>query len=94
MADPEPDPEHRRRPRYRGTHPRAFQEKYKEHAPERYPELVEHVRGRGMTPAGQHIPIMVEEVLAALAPRPPLTRPEVWVNRSRIVISRVALTRS
>jgi 16S rRNA (cytosine1402-N4)-methyltransferase len=70
MADPQPDPAHRRRPRYRGTHPRGFHEKYKEHAPERYPELVEHVRGRGMTPAGQHIPIMAEEVLAALAPRP------------------------
>lgn len=72
MTDPEPvpDPAHRRRPRYRGTHPRGFHEKYKEHAPERYPELVEHVRARGMTPAGQHVPILVEEVLAALAPRP------------------------
>jgi 16S rRNA (cytosine1402-N4)-methyltransferase len=70
VTDPAPDPARKRRPRYRGTHPRAFQEKYKEHAPERYPELVEHVRGRGMTPAGQHIPILVEEVLAALAPRP------------------------
>ncbi len=60
----------RRRARYRGTHPRRFDEKYKEHAPERYPGLVEHVRGRGRTPAGQHVPIMVDEVLAALAPKP------------------------
>ncbi len=70
MVDPTPDPAHRRRARYRGKHPRAFHEKYKEHAPERYPELVEHVRARGMTPAGQHVSIMVAEVLAALAPQP------------------------
>lgn len=72
MPDPAPDPppEHRRRPRYRGTHPRSFAEKYKERAPEQYPELIEHVRGRGMTPAGTHVPILVEEVLAALAPQP------------------------
>lgn len=63
-------PGHRRRERYRGTHPRRFAEKYKEHAPERWPELIEHVRGRGQTPAGQHVPILVEEVLEALAPRP------------------------
>jgi len=67
---PDPLPAHKRRARYRGTHPRSFDEKYKEHAAERWPELVEHVRQRGQTPAGQHVPIMVDEVLAALAPRP------------------------
>lgn len=66
----EPAPAHRRRPRYRGTHPRRFEEKYKELDPERYPELVEHVKGRGQTPAGQHVPILVDEVLQALAPAP------------------------
>ena len=30
-----------RRPRYRGTHPRRFEEKYKELNPERYVETVE-----------------------------------------------------
>jgi 16S rRNA (cytosine1402-N4)-methyltransferase len=65
-----PREEHRRRPRYRGTHPRRFDEKYKELAPEQYPELVAHVRERGQTPAGQHVPILLDEVLAALAPRP------------------------
>lgn len=72
MTEPTPDPSpaHRRRPRYRGTHPRRFDEKYKERAPERYPELVEHVRSRGMTPAGQHVPILVDEALNVLAPRP------------------------
>jgi 16S rRNA (cytosine1402-N4)-methyltransferase len=67
---PEPTPLHRRRPRYRGTHPRRFEEKYKELAPELYPGLVEHVRGRGQTPAGQHVPILTEELLSVLAPGP------------------------
>ncbi len=76
MADPTPDvpppppPPHRRRVRYRGTHPRRFGEKYKELAPEKYPELVAHVLESGRTPAGQHVPILVEEVLEVLAPRP------------------------
>ncbi len=67
---PDPSPAHRRRARYRGTHPQSFAEKYKERAPEQFPELVEHVRSRGMTPAGSHVPILVEEVLTALAPQP------------------------
>ena len=70
MTEPDdPPPAHRRRPRYRGTHPRRFEEKYKELAPESYPELVAHVLARGKTPAGQHVPILVDEVLAALEPR-------------------------
>ena len=35
--------EHRRRPRYKGTHPRTFQEKYKEHDPEKYRADVEKI---------------------------------------------------
>src|SRR5450432_2905790 len=68
--DPEPDsvPTHKRRPRYPGTHPRRFAEKYKELAPEKYPELVEHVRERRQTPAGQHVSIMIDEVIDVLAP--------------------------
>jgi hypothetical protein len=63
-----PNPEHKRRPRYRGTHPRKFEERYKELAHEKYPDIVPHILAKGRTPAGQHVPIMVEEVLAALAP--------------------------
>ena len=72
MSEPTPDvpAPRRRRPRYRGTHPRRFEEKYKELAPGQYPELVAHVRGRGQTPAGQHVPILTEELLAALTPAP------------------------
>ena len=61
---------HKRRPRYRGTHPRRFEEKYKELNPERYVETVEKVKASGKTPAGSHRSIMVAEILEALAPKP------------------------
>lgn len=68
---PEPqDTAHRRRPRYSGTHPRQFHEKYKELNPEKYAEDVAHVMARGATPAGMHISIMVPEILDVLAIRP------------------------
>jgi len=60
----------RRRPRYRGTHPRRFEERYKELAAEKYPDIVPHVLAKGRTPAGQHVPILVSEVLEVLAPAP------------------------
>ncbi len=63
-------PEHRRRPRYSGKHPRQFAEKYKELDPEKHPKLIAHVRARGATPAGQHIPILVDEILEVLRPTP------------------------
>jgi 16S rRNA (cytosine1402-N4)-methyltransferase len=59
-----------RRVRYRGTHPRRFEEKYKEHDPARYAETVAKVLEAGKTPAGSHRPIMLEEVIAALIPKP------------------------
>ena len=62
--------EHKRRPRYKGTHPRTFQEKYKEHDPEKYRADVEKIMERGKTPAGMHIPIMVDEILDVLQIRP------------------------
>ena len=72
MSTPEPAGQtpHKRRPRYTGKNPRRFEDKYKEHHPERYAETVAKVRASGKTPAGQHIPIMVPEILRALAPRP------------------------
>jgi 16S rRNA (cytosine1402-N4)-methyltransferase len=59
-----------RRPRYAGTHPRQFSERYKELNPDAFPELQQHVREQGRTPAGTHVPVMLEEVLARLAPKP------------------------
>jgi len=61
---------HQRRPRYRGKHPRRFEEKYKEHDPQRYGETVAKVLASGKTPAGTHRPIMVAEILEILSPRP------------------------
>src|SRR4030095_15820773 len=49
--------------------PRRFEEKYKEHAPERYAADVAKVLASGKTPAGMHRPIMVREILEVLAPR-------------------------
>ncbi|HSB63254.1 MAG TPA: 16S rRNA (cytosine(1402)-N(4))-methyltransferase [Thermoanaerobaculia bacterium] len=60
----------RRRPRYRGTHPRRFAEKYKERDPARFPKEREKVLASGRTPAGSHVPVLVAEVLQALAPAP------------------------
>jgi len=66
----EPSTPHRRRPRYTGKNPRRFDEKYKEHQPERYPATTEKVLAAGKTPAGAHVPILVAEILEALDPRP------------------------
>lgn len=67
--DPSSNP-HRRRPRYSGKNPRRFDQKYKELNPERYAETVAKVKAAGKTPAGQHIPIMVAEILGLLRPKP------------------------
>ena len=72
MKDPEPaKPElpFRRRERYRGTHPRRFEQKYKELDPARDPETIAKVLASGKTPAGQHRPILVDEILTQLDPR-------------------------
>lgn len=61
---------HKRRVRYKGTHPRTFEEKYKEHDPEKYADTVAKVIEKGSTPAGMHIPIMVKEILDFLQIRP------------------------
>ena len=60
----------KRRPRYAGRNPSRFAEKYKEHAPDRYPEDFARVMAAGKTPAGTHRPIMVREILEILAPQP------------------------
>ena len=68
MADFEPK-KRGRRPRYHGTNPRCFHEKYKEHQPGRFPEEVQKALAGGRTPAGMHRPIMLREVLEVLSPR-------------------------
>jgi len=59
---------HRRRPRYRGTHPRRFAEKYKEQDPAAFPGMDAHIRAQGRTPAGMHVPVLLNEVMEALKP--------------------------
>lgn len=66
----EPPSKRPRRPRYRGTHPRQFRDKYKEHHLDAYPELGLHLRAKGKTPAGSHVSVMAQEVLACLHPAP------------------------
>lgn len=61
---------HKRRPRYKGTHPRNYQEKYKELQPEKYADTIEKVIQKGSTPAGMHISICVQEILDFLQIRP------------------------
>jgi 16S rRNA (cytosine1402-N4)-methyltransferase len=64
------EPPRQRRVRYKGTHPRRFEEKYKELAPERHAAELEKVKARGQTPAGTHRSICVAEILEVLAPKP------------------------
>src|SRR3954462_5877495 len=74
MADPDPSSPnpapHKRRKRYSGKNPRKFADKYKEHNPEKYGDDVAKVIASGKTPAGSHRPILVAEILAALALQP------------------------
>lgn len=62
--------QHKRRKRYKGTHPRKFSEKYKELNPEKYQDDVKKIIGQGKTPAGMHISVMVQEILDFLQIQP------------------------
>lgn len=61
---------HKRRVRYKGTHPRTYAEKYKEQQPEKYADTIEKVIRKGSTPAGMHISICVKEILEFLQIKP------------------------
>lgn len=60
----------KRRVRYKGSHPRQFKDKYKEHDSQKYPEDVKKILDSGKTPAGSHRPICVNEILDILKPLP------------------------
>lgn len=66
----EQEQKHKRRVRYKGTHPRNFNEKYKELQPEKYSDTIEKVIRKGSTPAGMHISICVKEILDFLQIQP------------------------
>jgi 16S rRNA (cytosine1402-N4)-methyltransferase len=57
---------HQRRVRYKGTHPKAYTEKYKELQPEKYADTVSKVIQKGSTPAGMHRSICVKEIIEFL----------------------------
>lgn len=78
MSEETPRPP--RRKRYSGKNPRRFEDKYKEHDPARYGDTVAKVIASGKTPAGSHIPIMVDECLAALELAPGMTGVDVTVG--------------
>lgn len=61
---------HKRRVRYKGTHPKTYKEKYKEHQPDKYGDTIDRVISKGSTPAGMHISICVEEILEFLQIKP------------------------
>lgn len=62
--------EKKRRIHYSGKYPKKFEEKYKEHNPEKYEDTIKHVIEKGSTPAGMHISIMVKEILGVLDIKP------------------------
>ena len=59
----EESPKKPRRVRYKGTHPKAFKEKYKEQNPEKYAADIAKVMEQGRTPAGMHRSICVKEIM-------------------------------
>lgn len=61
---------HKRRVRYSGTHPKHYNEKYKELQPEKYGDTIQKVIRKGKTPAGMHISICVQEILHILQIQP------------------------
>lgn len=60
----------KRRVRYSGTHPKKFNEKYKELQPEKYGDTISRVIQKGSTPAGMHISICVQEIMDFLQIQP------------------------
>jgi 16S rRNA (cytosine1402-N4)-methyltransferase len=70
MDNQEQEKKHKRRVRYKGTHPRSYKEKYKELQPEKYSDTVARVIEKGSTPAGMHLSICVKEILEFLQIKP------------------------
>lgn len=70
MSNEQSDPPRKRRIRYKGSYPAHFHEKYKELNPEQYPDAIQKVMSKGNTPAGMHLSICVNEIVAVLNPQP------------------------
>ena len=74
----------KRRIRYKGNHPRRFEEKYKELNSDKYASDVEKVVKSGKTPAGTHRPVCVNEILDILK----LLPGEIGFDEKELVIKR------
>lgn len=70
MSVDQTDQKHQRRKRYKGTHPKTYDAKYKELQPEKYTETIEKIIQKGNTPAGMHRPICVNEIIEFLELKP------------------------
>lgn len=70
MSIDQTDQKHQRRKRYKGTHPKTYETKYKELQPEKYSETIEKIIQKGNTPAGMHRPICVKEIIDFLKIKP------------------------
>jgi 16S rRNA (cytosine1402-N4)-methyltransferase len=91
-SSPDSSPAHVRRKRYSGKNPRKFSEKYKELNPERYPEILEKVASSGKTPAGTHIPVLMQECLHALQLAPGMVGVDCTLGyggHAREILSRI-----
>lgn len=62
----EKEPKHKRRVGYKGTHTKAFNEKYKELQPKKYADTVAKVIQKCSTSAGMHRSICINEILEFL----------------------------
>lgn len=71
QAETLPNEARRRRVRYSGKYPRNFDDKYKELSGD--PVTVQKVLEKGMTPAGRHVPILLNECLVHLGLLEPAT---------------------
>jgi 16S rRNA (cytosine1402-N4)-methyltransferase len=60
-TETEQKPPRARRERYDGRYPRNFSDKYKEHGGDA--DTIAKVLAKGMTPAGTHVPILLQECL-------------------------------
>ncbi len=92
MDSADSHPVKKRRVRYKGTHPRRFEEKYKELQSENYSSDINKVLARGQTPAGTHRPICVDEIVNVLHLHPGMTGLDATIGyggHAQVILSKI-----